>query len=70
MKRHRGGGFDPFEHNRIVARRKKYRAIAKTLRAAGRKSDNAPWTLLALAAERAAESLRNRCRPSTDSGQQ
>lgn len=70
MKRHRGGGLDPFEHNRIAARRKKYRALARTLRAAGRASSNSPAVLLAVAAERAAESLRDRTRPATDAGRQ
>jgi hypothetical protein len=60
LKRYRGGGLDPFEHNRIAARRKKYRSLAKSLRAAGRSTNKAAasFRMLAVAADRAAESLR------------
>lgn len=60
MKHWRPGGLDPFEHNRIVARRKKYRQLARQLRAAGRSTDKAAasFRMLALSADRAAASLR------------
>jgi hypothetical protein len=52
---------DPFEHNRIVQRRKTYRRLARDFRAAGRTSHKsaASFRMLALSADRAAESLRH-----------
>jgi hypothetical protein len=64
VKRHgayqRPGALDPWEHNRIVARRKKYRRLALEFRAAGRSTSKAAASFRSLgeAAQRAAESLR------------
>lgn len=61
MKHWRPGGLDPLEHNRIVARRKKYRTVARQFRAAGRSGDRAAasFRMLAVAAAKAADSLRD-----------
>lgn len=53
----RPGAIDPWEHNRIVARRKRFRRIARDFRrAAG--GMNRSFRDLARAADHAAESLR------------
>lgn len=57
LKRHRGGGLDPFEHNRMVARRKQYRKVARDLRASTQRATRS-FRMLALSADRAADSLR------------
>lgn len=61
MKRHgayqRPGALDPWEHNRIVARRKTYRRIARELRSSTQGATRA-FRSLAESADRAAESLR------------
>lgn len=54
----RPGAIDPWEHNRIVARRKKYRRIARQLRTSTNGANRA-FRNLAAAADRAAESLRH-----------
>jgi hypothetical protein len=61
VKRHgaysRPGAIDPWWHNRIVARRKKYRRIARELRTSTQGTTRA-FLDLAAAADRAADSLR------------
>jgi hypothetical protein len=61
LKHHRGGGIDPFQHNRLVARRKKYRRIARQIRTSSNGTSRA-FRNLAAAADRAAESLRDMSR--------
>jgi hypothetical protein len=57
LKRHRGGGLPPWEHNAMVARRKQYRKISRDLRASTQRTTRA-FRNLAAAADAAAASLR------------
>lgn len=60
LKRYRPGALNPYEHNRIAARRKKYRTLAAQFRTLGRSTHRAAgaFRALAVSANRAAESLR------------
>jgi hypothetical protein len=58
LKHYQPGALDPLVHNRIVARRKRFRRIARDFRRSGL-ARNRSFRDLARAADHAADSLRH-----------